>query len=123
MPSGNNIIFAPHTGQLYSHSISKVNDPTVRKMHELETSGAVKTSLGVNGKDKIETGSTESKAAAKTLGKLNELANSQSKRLHFYYDKRIDKIVVRIMEENNEEVIRQSLKMDEISGVLLNQNV
>lgn len=51
------------------------------------------------------------------------MSPSKKRRLNFFYDERIEKIVVKVMEGNTEKVICQLLKTDEIIGLLLNQNV
>ncbi len=114
MISDSNIIIAPLGAQLHNLHLS------------------VKPLSG--DRSGVERGDEKSsrEVVEKALSKLNEIANSQKKELNFHYDERIDKIVVRVVEVNTEKVIRQipseefirlSLKLDEIIGLLLNQNV
>jgi flagellar protein FlaG len=132
MPSGNNINVAPHTGRLHFQSSSKVTNKTIRRTVAMETGGKTKYPLESNS-SRLETGDekTSKEAVEKVLSKINEMSTSQKRRLNFSYDERIEKIVVKVMEGNtekvirqipSEELIRQSLKMDEIIGLLLNQN-
>ncbi|MBW1824252.1 MAG: flagellar protein FlaG, partial [Deltaproteobacteria bacterium] len=71
-------------------------------------------------------------AVEKALVKANEMAKSLSRKLNFFYDDRIDKVVVKVMEGDTEKVIRQippeemirlSVKMDDLLGMLINQDV
>jgi len=68
----------------------------------------------------------------KALVKVNDLVKSLNRKLNFSYDDRIEKIIVRVTEGDSEKVIRQippeemirlSLKMDEMMGMLINQNI
>ncbi len=97
-------------------------------------SNAAKPSPGDQQKVGKENGNEKPsrEAVEKTLVKVNELAKSLSRKLSFTYDDRIDKIIVRVMEGDGEKIVRQipteemirlSLKMDEIMGMLINQNV
>jgi flagellar protein FlaG len=82
-----------------------------------------------------ETGNTKPPSGddiEKALVKVNNLAKSLSRKLQFSYDDRIEKIIVRVMEGDSEKVIRQippeemirlSIKMDEMMGMLINQSI
>ncbi len=132
MPSGNNINVAPHTGQLHFHSSAKATNTTMRRTVAMETGGKTKYPLDNNSRLETGVGKTSKEAVEKALSKINEISTSQKSRLNFSYDERIEKIVVKVMDGNtekvirqipSEELIRQSLNMDEIIGLLLNQNV
>ncbi len=98
----------------------------------METGGKTKYPLD-NNSIRLGTGDgkTSKEAVEKVLSKINEMSTSKKRRLNFSYDERIEKIVVKVMVGNtekvirqipSEELIRQSLNMDEIIGLLLNQN-
>ncbi len=68
----------------------------------------------------------------KAVQRANELARSLSRKLSFSYDDRINKVIVRVMEGEGdklvrqipaEEMIRLSVRMDEIMGMLIDQDV
>ena len=135
MTSNINEIVAPVTEQLRNPSSSGVSKPVVRTgADQAQGSNTVKPSPGDQKEVEKENGNEKPsrEAVEKTLVKVNELAKSLSRELSFTYDGRIDKIIVRVMEGDSKKVVRQipaeemirlSLKMDEIMGMLINQNV
>ena len=132
MPSGNNINVAPDVGQLHVISSSKATNKTIRRTGAMGTGVKTKYPLKNNSSRlEIADEKTSKEAVEKALSKINEMSTSQKRRLNFSYDERIEKIVVKVMEGNtekvirqipSEELIRQSLTMDEVIGLLLNQN-
>ena len=71
-------------------------------------------------------------AVEKAIERANELARSLSRKLSFSYDDRVNKVIVRVMEGEGdklvrqiptEEMIRLSVRMDEIMGMLIDQDV
>jgi len=132
MSFDNNSIVAADVGRLHFHSSSKVADQTIKRTAMMGTGSASKTYLGNYSRFETGLGETFREAVEKALIKLDEMYNSKKRRLNFYYDRRIDKIVVKVIEGNREKIIRQipseefirlSLKMDEIVGLLINQNI
>jgi flagellar protein FlaG len=132
MTSNINEIVAPVTEQLRNPSSSGVSKRIRAAINQ--RSNAVKPSPG--GQQRVEKDNGNEKpsreAVEKTLVKVNELAKSLSRKLSFSYDDRIDKIIVKVMEGDGKKIVRQippeemirlSLKMDEIMGMLINQNV
>jgi flagellar protein FlaG len=132
MTSNINEIVAPVTEQLRNPSSSEVSKRIRAAINQ--RSNAVKPSPG--GQQRVEKDNGNEKpsreAVEKTLVKVNELAKSLSRKLSFSYDDRIDKIIVKVMEGDGKKIVRQippeemirlSLKMDEIMGMLINQNV
>ena len=70
-------------------------------------------------------------AVEKAIIQAREFAQTLSRKLSFSYDDRIEKVIVRVMEGTSDKVIRQippeemirlSLKMDELMGMLINQD-
>jgi len=70
-------------------------------------------------------------AVEKAIIQAREFAQNLSRKLSFSYDDRIEKVIVRVMEGTSDKVIRQippeemirlSLKMDELMGMLINQD-
>ena len=134
MTSNINEIVAPVVEQFRNSDSSVVSKPTVRAgAGRVQRSNAVKPSPG--DQSRVVEESVKEKPSRekveKTLVKINELANSLSRKLSFTYDDRIDKIIVKVMEGDGktivrqippEEMIRLSLRMDEIMGMLINQN-
>jgi len=130
-----NEIIAPVVEQLRSDVSSGVSKPTVRSGADVaQGNNSVTPSPsdknGVTVKRVDERPSRE--AIEKALVKANELAKSLSRKLNFSYDNRIDKVVVKVMEGDTEKVIRQippeemirlSVKMDDLLGMLINQDV
>jgi len=130
MASGINEIVAPVIGQLRGNASSGVSKPTGgRNADVVRENNSVKPSPSDNNG---ESEKPSREAVEKTLVKANELARKFSRELNFTYDARIDKVVVKVMEGDTEKVIRQippedmirlSVKMDELLGMLINQNV
>ena len=131
MTSETNIIIAPVIEQYRNPSSSEVSKRIRAAINQ--GSDALKPSPGdlkrVGNQNGNEKPSRE--AIEKTLVKVNELAKSLSRKLSFSYDDRIDKIIVKVMEGDGKKIVRQippeemirlSLKMDEIMGMLINQN-
>ncbi len=130
-----NEVIAPVVEQLRSDVSSGVSKPTVRSGADVaQGNNSVKPSPsdkhGVTVKRVDEKPSRE--AVEKALVKANEMAKSLSRKLNFFYDDRIDKVVVKVMEGDTEkvvpqippeEMIRLSVKMDDILGMLINQDV
>jgi flagellar protein FlaG len=130
-----NEIIAPVVEQLRSGVSSGVSKPTVRSgadvaqgNNSVTPSPSDKNGVNVNNAE----GKPSREAVEKALVKANELARKFSRELSFTYDDRIDKIVVKVMEGDTEKVIRQippeemirlSVKMDDILGMLINQDV
>jgi len=132
MTSNINEIVAPVTEQFRNPSSSEVSKRIRAAISQ--RSNAAKPSPGDQKKVEKENGNEKPsrEAVEKTLVKVNKLAKSLSRKLSFTYDDRIDKIIVKVMEGGGEKIVRQipteemirlSLKMDEIMGMLINQNV
>ncbi len=123
MASGINEIVAPVIEQLRGNASSGASNPKREKI-------SVMPSPSENVKNADEKPSRET--VEKTLVKANEMAKKFSRELSFSYDERIDKIVVKVMEGDTEKVVRQippeemirlSVKMDDLLGMLINQDV
>ena len=131
MASGINEIVAPVIEQLRGNSSSGVSNPSGKGSTDVvRENTSVEPSPSENVKNADEKPSRET--VEKTLVKANELARKFSRALSFSYDDRIDKIVVKVMEGDTEKVIRQippeemirlSVRMDDIMGMLINQSV
>ena len=132
MTSKINEIVAPVTEQLSNPSSSEMSRRIRAAINQ--RSNAVKPSPGDQKKVGKDNGNEKPsrEVVEKALVNVNELAKSLSRKLSFTYDDRIDKIIVKVMEGDGEKVVRQippeemirlSLKMDEIMGMLINQNV
>jgi len=131
MASGINEIVAPVIEQLRGNSSSGVSNPAGKGSTDVVREKiSVTPSPSTNVKNADEKPSRE--AVEKALVKANELARKFSRELSFTYDDRIDKIVVKVMEGDTEKVIRQippeemirlSVKMDDLLGMLINQDV
>ena len=135
MASEINEIVAPVVGQ-FRNSISSGNGKaTVRDSADhMHGRGSINPSLGND--DRVETQKSNPKpsndAIEKAVERANELARSLSRKLSFSYDDRINKVIVRVMEGDGdklvrqiptEEMIRLSVRMDEIMGMLIDQDV
>ena len=131
MTSETNEIIAPVIDQYRNPNSSEVSKRIRTAINQ--GSDALKPSPGdqkrVGNQNGNEKPSRE--AVEKMLVKVNELAKSLSRKLSFSYDDRIDKIIVKVMEGDGKKIVRQippeemirlSLKMDEIMGMLINQN-
>ena len=131
MASGINEIVAPVIEQLRGNASSGVSNPTRKGSTDVvreKISVTPSPSANVKNEDK----KPSSEKVEKTLVKANNLARKFSRELNFTYDDRIDKIVVKVMEGDTEKVIRQippeemirlSVKMDDLLGMLINQDV
>ena len=134
MSSNINEIIAPAIGSFRNAVSSGVSKPVVGNSADVtQGSNEVRPSPGnLNRAEKANGNSMPSKESIeKALAKAQELARSFSRTLNFSYDDRIDKVIVRVMEGSSEKVVRQippeemirlSLKMDEIMGMLINQD-
>ena len=131
MASGINEIVAPVIEQLRGNSSSGVFNPAGKGSTDVVRE---KISVKPSPSEKVKNADDKPsrKAVEKTLVKANELARKFSRELNFTYDDRIDKIVVKVMEGDTEKVIRQippeemirlSVKMDDLLGMLINQDV
>ena len=134
MSSNINEIVAPVMGYFRNAVSSGVSKPVVgNSADSAQGSNNVRPSPGnLNRVDSNSGNSMPSRESIENaLAKAQELARSLSRTLSFSYDDRIDKVIVRVMEGNGEKVVRQippeemirlSLKMDEIMGILINQD-
>lgn len=135
MTSDINEIIAPVIEQFCNPGSSGASKPAVRGSADaVQENDAIRPSPGDNNRVEAENdnGKPSREEIEKSLVKINELAKSLSRKLSFSYDDRIEKIVVKVMEGDSEKIIRQippeemirlSLRMDEIMGMLINQNV
>jgi len=131
MASGINEIVAPVVEQLRGNSSSGVSNPAGKGSTDVVREKiSVTPSPSTNVKNADEKPSRET--VEKALVKANELIRKFSRELNFTYDDRIDKIVVKVMEGDTEKVVRQippeemirlSVKMDDLLGMLINQDV
>ena len=131
MASGINEIVAPVVEQLRGNSSSGVSNPAGKGSTDVVREKiSVTPSPSTNVKNADEKPSRET--VEKALVKANELIRKFSRELNFTYDDRIDKIVVKVMEGDTEKVVRQippeemirlSMKMDDLLGMLINQDV
>ena len=131
MASGINEIVAPVIEQLRGNSSSGVSNSNGKGSTDVvREKNSVKPSASENVKNADEKPSRET--IEKNLVKVNELARKFSRELNFSYDDRIDKVIVKVVEGGTEKVIRQippeemirlALRMDDIMGMLINQNV
>jgi flagellar protein FlaG len=106
---------------------------SVMRSSGIQQNSAAKPSPGEG--NNVERGDTKPPSledVEKALAQVNDLAKSLSRKLNFSYDERIEKIIVRVMEGDSEKVIRQippeemirlSLKMEEMIGMLINQSI
>ena len=132
MTSGTNTIIAPVIEQYRNPSSSEVSKRIRAAINQ--GSDALKPSPGDRKRVEDQNGNEKPsrEAIEKTLVKVNELAKSLSRKLSFSYDDRIEKIIVKVMEGDGKKIVRQippeemirlSLKMDEIMGMLIDQDV
>ncbi len=131
MASGINEIVAPVIEQLRGNSSSGVSNPAGKGSTDaVREKISVTPSPSENVKNADEKPSRET--IEKTLVKANELARKFSRQLSFSYDERIDRVVVTVTEGDTDKVVRQlppeemirlSVKMDDILGMLINQSV
>jgi uncharacterized FlaG/YvyC family protein len=130
MASDTNEIITPVIEQLRNSGSSGVSKPVVRGgADRVQGNNVVGPSPGDNNG---ESEKISREAIEKALVKANELAKSLSRTLSFSYDDRIEKVIVKVMEGDGdkmvrqippEEMIRLSVRMDEIMGMLIDQNV
>jgi flagellar protein FlaG len=133
MTSNINEIITPVIEQLRNPSSSGVSKRTVKDSTDpAKENSAVKPSPGDNNRVEADNERPSREAVERMLAKANELTKFLSRKLRFSYDDRIDKIIVKVMEGDSEKIIRQippeemirlSLKMDDIMGMLINQSV
>jgi len=135
MASEINEMIAPVVGQFRNSISSGDAKPTVRGgADRVQGRGSINPSPGNDGRVKAQQSSEKpsSEAVAKAVERANELARSLSRKLSFSYDDRINKVIVRVMEGDSdklvrqipaEEMIRLSVRMDEIMGMLIDQDV
>lgn len=135
MPSEINEMIAPVVGQFRNSISSGDAKPTVRGgADRVQGRGSINPSPGNDGRVEAQKTSEKpsSEAVEKAIQRANELAQSLSRKLSFNYDDRINKIVVRVMEGGSdklvrqiptEEMIRLSVRMDEVMGMLIDQDV
>ena len=134
MASEINEIVAPVVGQ-FRNSISSENAKTAVRgsADHVQGRGSINPSLG--NADRVEAQKSNPKpsndAIEKAVERANELARSLSRKLSFSYDDRINKVIVLVMEGDGdklvrqiptEEMIRLSVRMDEIMGMLIDQD-
>jgi flagellar protein FlaG len=135
MASDINEMIAPVVGQ-FRNSISSADaNATVRgSADRVQGRGSINPSPGNDGRvEEKQNNKNSSKAAVeKAVQRATELARSLSRKLSFSYDDRINKVIVRVMEGESdklvrqipaEEMIRLSVRMDEIMGMLIDQDV
>ena len=134
MTSDINEIITPVIEQLRSQDSSGASKPAVRDSADpVQENSAVEPSPGDKNRVGVENvdGKPSKESVEKTLVKVNELAKSLSRKLSFSYDDRIEKIIVKVMEGDTEKIIRQippeemirlSLRMDAVMGMLINQS-
>jgi len=130
MASGINEIVAPVVEQLRGNSSSGVSKPAGKG-----SADAVREKISVTPSPSENVTKADEKPSRETveetLAKANEMARKFSRELSFSYDERIDKVVVTVREGDTDKVVRQlppeemirlSVKMDDILGMLINQS-
>jgi flagellar protein FlaG len=135
MASEINEMIAPVVGQFRNSISSGDAKATVRgSADRVQGRGSINPSPGNDGRvEEKQNNENSSKAAVeKAVQRATELARSLSRKLSFSYDDRINKVIVRVMEGESdklvrqipaEEMIRLSVRMDEIMGMLIDQDV
>jgi flagellar protein FlaG len=135
MASEINEIIAPFVGQFRNSISSGDAKPTVRgSADHVQGRGSINPSPGNHSRvDEVKSNDNPSKEAVeRAVQKASELARSLSRKLSFTYDDRIEKIIVRVMEGETDKIVRQipteemirlSVRMDEIMGMLIDQDV
>ena len=130
-----NEMIAPVVGQFRTSIYSGDAKATVRgSADRVQGRGSINPSPGNDGRvEEKQNNENSSKAAVeKAVQRATELARSLSRKLSFSYDDRINKVIVRVMEGESdklvrqipaEEMIRLSVRMDEIMGILIDQDV
>ena len=135
MASEINEIVAPVVGQ-FRNSISSENAKTAVRgsADHVQGRGSINPSPGNHNRveDTKNSEKPSSEAVEKAVQRANELARSLSRKLSFSYDDRVNKVIVRVMEGEGEKLVRQipteemirlSVRMDEIMGMLIDQDV
>ena len=135
MASEINEMIAPVVGQFRNSVSSGDANATVRgSADRVQGRGSINPSPGNDGRveEKKSSKKPSNEAVEKAIQRANELARSLSRKLSFSYDDRINKVVVRVMEGGSdklvrqiptEEMIRLSVRMDEVMGMLIDQDV
>lgn len=135
MASEINEMIAPVVGQFRNSISSGDAKATVRgSADRVQGRGSINPSPGNDGRvEEKQNNENSSKAAVeKAVQRATELARSLSRKLSFSYDDRINRVIVRVMEGESdklvrqipaEEMIRLSVRMDEIMGMLIDQDV
>ena len=135
MASEINEIVAPVVGQ-FRNSISSENAKTTVRGSADHVQGRDSITTQLGNEDRVEAQESNRKpsndAVEKAVERANELARSLSRKLSFSYDDPVNKVIVRVMEGEGdklvrqiptEEMIRLSVRMDEIMGMLIDQDV
>ena len=135
MASEINEIVAPVVGQ-FRNSISSENAKTTVRGSADHVQGRGSLNPSPGNDDRVEAQKSNQKpsndAVEKAVERANELARSLSRKLSFSYDDRVNKVIVRVMEGEGEKLVRQipteemirlSVRMDEIMGMLIDQDV
>jgi len=129
-----NEVMAPVIGQLRSQTSPAVDKPAARNSADpVQESNVVKPSPGDTNRVEDRKGNEKpsKETIEKAVIKANELSRSLSSKLSFTYDTRIERVIVKVMEGDGEKVIRQlppeemirlSLRMDELMGMFINQS-
>ena len=128
-------VIAPVVGQ-FRNSISLGDGkPALRgSADQVQGRGSIHPSPGNHPRvdEEKSTASPSREALEKAVQRASELARSLSRKLSFSYDDRIDKVIVRVMEGDTDKIVRQSpteemirlsVKMDEVMGMLIDQDV
>jgi len=135
MASEINEIVAPVVGQFRNSISSGDAKPTVRgSADHVQGRDSINPSLGNDDRVEAQKGNQKpsNDAVEKAVERANELARSLSRKLSFSYDDRVNKVIVRVMEGEGEKLVRQipteemirlSVRMDEIMGMLIDQDV
>jgi len=135
MASEINEMIAPVVGQFRNSISSGDAKPTVRGgADHVQGRGSINPSPGNDGRvEEKQSNENSSKAAVeKAVQRASDLARSLSRKLSFSYDDRINRVIVRVMEGEGDKIVRQipaeemirlSVRMDEIMGMLIDQDV
>ena len=131
MASGINEIVAPVIEQLRGNASSGASNPKGKSSTDV-----VREKISVTPSPSENVRNADAKPSREkieeTLVKANEMARKFSRELSFSYDERIDRVVVTVREGDTDKVVRQlppeemirlSVKMDDILGMLINQSV
>lgn len=135
MASDSSEMIAPVVGQFRNSIYSGDVQATIRgSADNVQGRGSINPSPGNHGRvEEAKSNENSSKEAVeKAVLKARELARSLSRKLSFSYDDRIEKIIVRVVEGETDKIIRQipaeemirlAVRMDEIMGMLIDQDV